>query len=196
MKKSKKVYNFYPKSSILMKSVLFWVALILTSNCNALRHNMKKNIFYGEWSNLQEGLKARFIIIPESINDGNRLKVVLEVYNLSASTASLSKDSKVELVLYDTHGKDIPPEIFPMSGIFLPTEFGQILPNTYVGYRVDNQTIAVPNSNKVTMLSVGEKSWVIKKGAYKAKFNLMSEKTDIPKTWTGSMTFQLLEITR
>src|SRR5262245_16269626 len=121
--------------------------------------------FGDEWSASVNGLRGRLLVLFEDLKPGLRHSIVLELRNETFAPLVISNLPELHAQLFDESHAPVKTSGFMANGPSPILQWAVVPRDTYIGLRVDMQTIGVPTrEHKRVLLALGGKAWELTSG--------------------------------
>lgn len=151
----------------------------------------------GAWSKAVNRLSGRLCVEFEDLNPGLRHAVYAELRNDSLNPVTVTNLPRVDAKLFDSSGKPVNTSGIAVGGPVSTPEWAVIPRDAYIGFRIDMQTVDVPDREQgMVLIAVGGKAWKTKAGKYVLQIVLTIEKErDGPQNqWIGELKLPPYEV--
>lgn len=152
------------------------------------------------WSEPVNGLSGRLLLTLEELKiaeaaPSHRYKVILEVKNdTGQQIAFRSQPEFVDVVIRDANGKELPDQGHEMSGPVPLPQWAVIPGQSYLGLRVDMQTVGLPGGT--ALVGVGGYVRFLKPGKHTLTATIVAKQQEGPKNqWLGKMKLPPVSVT-
>ena|SRR5215207_3845542 len=149
------------------------------------------------WSEPINGLSGRLRVEFEDLGIGLRHAIHLELRNHSSTPVAVINQPEVRAELYDSSGRPVDTLGYPMSGPIPGAQWAAIPRDSYLGFRVDMQTVGVPTREQgMALIAVGGRTWRVEAGTYVLETAVVFERREEgpANQWVGELELPPVEV--
>ena len=130
---------------------------------------------------ISSDLTGNLRVVFQDLNPGLRFAVYAELQNIGFRSMAITDRPQVDAFLTNVSGTAIATTSHLVSGPAHDSHLAIIPPKGYLGFRIDLQSIALPNrEDHKVLLALGKQVWRLDPGDYALKVVLTYEGTEGP----------------
>ena len=149
------------------------------------------------WSATVNGIKGRLVVAFEDLKPGLRHAIYLEIMNESFKAVAITNQPDMHAQLYDASGNPVATSGSFSNGPQPVLQWAVIPTSSYLGIRIDLQTIGVPTrEHKRVLLAPADQAWELTSGRYllEASAEFKRDNAGPQNQWVGTLELPATEI--